>query len=69
MDFDTRVAVTDPLLEELVSLREAADMKPKITPVHVLNDVSATMMKINCEVCPSNAAKRQCVYSNDSPTA
>lgn len=51
MDSETKVAITDPLLEELVSLREEADTRPKIAPVHVLNDVSATMAKINREVC------------------
>lgn len=50
MDSDTREAITDPLLDELMSMREEADTKPKIAPVHVLNDVSATMMKINREV-------------------
>jgi hypothetical protein len=52
---ESKKAATDPLLEELVSSREEADTKPKIAPVHVLNNVSATMAKINHEVCPCNA--------------
>lgn len=50
MDPETKVAVTDPLMKDLVASREEADTKAKITPVHVLNDVSATMAKINREV-------------------
>ena len=52
MDSETKVAVTDPLMEELVALQEEADTKAKIAPVHVLNDVNATMAKITREVCP-----------------
>jgi hypothetical protein len=50
MDPRTKVAVTDPLMEELVTSREEMDTKAKLTPVHTLNDVSATIMKINHEV-------------------
>ena len=50
MDSETKVIVTDPLMEGLVASREEADTKAKITPVHVLNDVSATMAKITREV-------------------
>jgi hypothetical protein len=50
MDPETKVAVTDPLMEELVTLREEIDTKVKLTPVHTLNDVSATIAKINHEV-------------------
>ena len=50
MDPETKVAITDPLMEELVASREEADMGAKIAPVHILNDVSATMSKINREV-------------------
>ena len=50
MDPETKMVVTDPLLGELVSSREEADVKPKIAPVHISNDVSATMTKINREV-------------------
>ena len=52
MDPETKLAVTEPLMEELVASRKEADTKAKIAPVHVLNDVSATMAKINREVCP-----------------
>lgn len=45
-----KVAVTDPLMEELVTLRGEMDTKAKLTPVHTLNDVSATITKINREV-------------------
>jgi predicted pyridoxine 5'-phosphate oxidase superfamily flavin-nucleotide-binding protein len=51
MDPDTKVAVTDPLLDELETWRKEIENKPKITPIHVLNDVTATMTKINGEVC------------------
>ena len=60
MSPETKVTVTDPLLEELISSREEADIKPKIAPVHVLNDVSATMTKINREVRPCNVVGKQC---------
>ena len=52
MDTKTKVAITDPLIDELAVSQEEADTKTKIVPVHVLNDVSATMAKINCEVHP-----------------
>ena len=52
MDPEMKTAATDHLLEELVTSREEADAKAKIAPVHILNDVSATMAKINREVCP-----------------
>ena len=52
MDTELKVAITDPLLEELIASREEADTRAKITPVHVLNDVSATMAKVNREVRP-----------------
>ena len=64
---EDKAAVADPLLEELVLLREAADTKPKIAPVHVLNDVSATMGKIQREVRPKKVFERH--ISNNSPTA
>jgi len=50
MSNDEQVVATDGLLEELVEARQKADTKAKITPVHILNDVSATMAKINREV-------------------
>lgn len=52
MDPDTKVMVTDPLMDELAASREEADTKAKIAPVHILNDVSATMAKVNREVRP-----------------
>jgi hypothetical protein len=58
MNSEAKVAATSDLLEELVSSRQEADTKPKIAPVHVLNDVSATMAKINREVCPCDAVSR-----------
>jgi hypothetical protein len=66
MNPEEKAAATDTLLEELVSSREEADMKPKVAPVHVLNDVSATMAKINREVRPRDAAGRDIdgVYTN-----
>jgi hypothetical protein len=69
MSPEAKVAATDSSLEELVSLREAADTKPKIAPVHVLNDVSVTMAKINREVRPRNVAKIQSVCLMTHPTA
>lgn len=50
LDLEAKVVVTNPLLEELVTWREEVDTRPKITPIHVLNDVTATMAKINQEV-------------------
>jgi len=50
MSGDEKVAATEGLLGELVEARQEADTKAKITPVHILNDVSATMAKINREV-------------------
>jgi hypothetical protein len=58
MDPEMKAAVTNPFLEELVASRNEADTKPKITPVHIFNDVSATMAKINREVCPCNTFNR-----------
>ena len=55
---EVKVAVTNNLMEELVASREEADTKAKIAPVHVLNDVSATMAKINREVCPWCCVRR-----------
>ena len=52
MDPEMKPIITDPLIKELVALREEADTKAKVTPVHVLNDVSATMTKITREVRP-----------------
>jgi len=52
MDQEMKVALTDPLMEDLIALRQEADTKPKIAPVHVLHDVSTTMAKINREVRP-----------------
>lgn len=46
--------ITDPLMDELMASREEADTKAKIAPVHILNDVSATMARINREVYPEN---------------
>ena len=69
MDPEAKVTVTDPLLEELKSSREEVDTKPKIAPVHVLNDVSAMMTKINREVCGGNVPNAQCVMYSDLPTA
>jgi len=53
MDQETKVALTDPLMEDLIASQQEADMKLKIPPVHVLHDVSATMAKINREVHPA----------------
>ena len=50
MSSDEKVSATEGLLGELVEARQEADTKAKITPVHILNDVSATMAKINREV-------------------
>ena len=50
MDIKTKVAITDPLIDELVASRKEIETKAKIAPVHVLNDVSATMGKITREV-------------------
>ena len=50
MDPEMKAIITDPLIEELVALREEANTKANVTPVHVLNDVSATMTKITHEV-------------------
>lgn len=50
MSDNAKVAATEDLLDELVEARQEADTKAKITPVHILNDVSATMAKINREV-------------------
>ena len=52
MDPEMKAAATDPFMEEFLALREEADTKTKIAPVHVLNDVTATMTKITREVCP-----------------
>ena len=52
MDPETKATVTDPLMQDLVASREEADTGAKIAPVHV-NDVSATMARINNEVCPN----------------
>ena len=50
MSDEMKVSLTDPLLEELEASREEADTKPKVIPIHVLNDVSSTMAKITREV-------------------
>lgn len=50
MDDETKVRLTDPLMEELAASREELDTKPKIIPIHVRNDVSSTMAKITREV-------------------
>lgn len=50
MSEDMKAAVTDGLLEELTETHKEADTKAKIMPVHILNDVSATMAKIVREV-------------------
>ena len=52
MDPEMKTTATDHLLEELVTLQEEADTKAKIALVHILNDVSGAMAKINHEVCP-----------------
>lgn len=65
LDSGTKVALTDPLLQELVTWREEVDTKPKITPIHVLKDVTATMAKINQEVCHrqhSGCRRLMCVH-------
>jgi hypothetical protein len=51
MSLNEKSAATDSLLEELVTARREMDIKAKVTPVHILNDVSATMAKIVREVC------------------
>ena len=69
MDAEKKAEITNPLIEELVLARKEADTKPRITPVHVLNDVSATVAKIKHEVCPISLTS---VFSTDidfSPTA
>lgn len=55
MDVETKAELTNSLMEELVLAREEADTRPRITPVHVLNDMSATVAKIKCEVHPSSS--------------
>ena len=50
MSDDAKAAVTDGLLEDLATAREEMDTKAKATPVHILNDVSATVAKITREV-------------------
>ena len=62
LDDEAKAAVTDPVMEELMLAREEANMKPKITPIHVLNDMSATIAKIKCEVCPHNPADGHLVH-------
>jgi hypothetical protein len=52
LDAEMKIAVTDPLMKEFVELREEMETKAKLTPVHTLKDVSATISKINREVCP-----------------
>jgi pseudouridine-5'-phosphate glycosidase len=52
MDVEMKVLVTNPFMEDLATAREEMDTKAKLTPVHVLNDVSATIGKIKLEVCP-----------------
>ena len=39
---------------ELIASREEIDKGAKVAPVHVFNDVSATMTKIKHEVNPQN---------------
>jgi len=51
MDQETKTAITDPLMEELITSRDEADTGAKIVPVHILNDVSAIMAKVTREVC------------------
>ena len=63
MDLETKAAITDPLMEDLIVSREEADTKAKTAPVHILNDVSATMMKIKCEV----RLKTGCGFHSDGP--
>ena len=53
MCHETKVMATDGLLEELAETRQEADTRAKVMPVHILNDVSATMAKIIREVCPT----------------
>jgi hypothetical protein len=67
MDADTQTRVTDPYLEEFAASREEADMKPKIIPIHVFNDVTATMAKVTREVC----VKQICciIHLTDLPPA
>ena len=69
MDAEKKAEVTNPLIEELVLVRKEADTKLRITPVHILNDVSATVAKIKHEVHPISLTN---VFSTDidfSPTA
>ena len=65
MDNKMKATVTDPLMEEFMLAREQADTKPKLTPVHVLNDVSATVAKIKNEVCPTTQSiVISCILNN-----
>lgn len=50
MDREMQAAATDPLMEELRAHREEVETRPKITPVHVLKDVTATIAKLTKEV-------------------
>lgn len=51
MSDNAKVVATDGPLEELIKARQETDTKAKVTPVHILNDVSATIAKIVREVC------------------
>lgn len=51
MDWEMQEAITDPLMEEFATLRAEADTKAKVTLVHILNDVTVTITRINSEVC------------------
>ena len=60
MDAETKAELTNPLIEELRLAQEEADTKPRIMPVHVLNDVSATVAKIKREVRLSSSMDVSC---------
>ena len=62
MDEETKAVVTDAPMEELKLAQEEADTKPKITPAHILNDVSTTVAKIKREVCFHNPVDGHSVH-------
>ena len=54
MDSGAQAEVTRSAMDELAASREEIDTGAKITPVHVFNDVSATITKIKHKVSPQS---------------
>lgn len=54
MNLEAQAEATDSAMGELIASREEIDKGAKVAPVHVFNDVSATMTKIKHEVNPQN---------------